>query len=87
VVHGFPKDQVSQRAQRERAIQKIYNDFLVAATEGAKALINGNLPSLNPTESKYQQVFVHNQIFFSYALDVQDSFKDLSTLENNPSWT
>jgi protein TIF31 len=60
---------------------------LTAATSGAIAIIEGNIQPLNPNEKKWQQVYVYNQIFFSFALDVLDSFKDLSTLENNPSWT
>ena len=78
---------MAQRAQRDRAIQKIYSDFLLAASEGAIAIVKGNLSPLNPNESKKQQVFVYNYIFFSFALDVIDSFKDLSTSESNPSWT
>ena len=49
--------------------------------------MKGNLTPLNPNEQKKQQVFVYNYIFFSFALDVPESFKDLSTLESNPSWT
>jgi hypothetical protein len=40
--------------QRDRAINKIYNDFLEAAKEGAVAIINGNINSLNPGENKKQ---------------------------------
>ncbi len=32
VVKDFAKDNMGTRAQRDRAIQKIYNDFLEAAT-------------------------------------------------------
>ena len=42
---------------------------------------------LNPNEVKKAQVFVYNYIFFSFAIDAMDSFKDLSTTESNPSWT
>ena len=49
--------------------------------------MKGNLTPLNPNEQKKQQVFVYNYIFFSFALDVLESFKVLSTLESNPSWT
>jgi len=87
VVKDFPQENLAQRAQRERAIQKIYQDFLQAATEGAIAIIKGNLTALNPNENKRQQVFVYNYIFFSFAIDVMDCFKDLTTQENNPSWT
>ena len=66
---------------------KIYNDFLNAAQEGAKAIVKGSLSALNPNEKENQQVFVYNYIFFSFALDVIDSFKDLSVTESNTSWT
>lgn len=52
VVKDFPQENLAQRAQRERAIQKIYSDFLDAATEGAIAIIKGNLTALNPNENK-----------------------------------
>jgi protein TIF31 len=42
---------------------------------------------LNPNESEKQQVFVYNYIFFSFAVDLVDSFKDLTSSENNPSFT
>jgi protein TIF31 len=42
---------------------------------------------LNPNETEKQQVFVYNYIFFSYAIDLIDSFKDLTSTENNPSFT
>jgi protein TIF31 len=50
-------------------------------------VVDGNLQPLNPNENKFQQVFVYNQIFFSYAVDTPDNFKDLSGSDNNPSWT
>lgn len=52
VVKDFPKENVPQRAQRDRAVQKIYNDFLNAASEGAVAIVKGNLTPLNPNEQK-----------------------------------
>jgi len=87
VVKAFPKDNLAQRSQRDRAISKIYNDFLEAAKQAAVAIVMGNLTPLNPNEPKKQQVFVYNYIFFSYAVDVMDSFRDLTSIDNNPSWT
>jgi hypothetical protein len=43
---------MAARAQRDRAIQKIYNDFLEAATQGAIAMVKGSLTPLNPNEPK-----------------------------------
>ena len=87
MVKGFPKDNIVQRIQRDRAILKVYNDFLDAATKGAMAIVNGNLMPLNPNEAEKQQVFVFNYIFFSFAVDLIDSFKDLTSTDNNPSFT
>lgn len=78
-VKDFPKDNFNQRMQRDRAIQKVYNDFLEAAIKGAVAIINGNLMALNPNESEKQQVFVYNYIFFSFAVDLPESRRDLAS--------
>ena len=86
-VKEFPRDHVPQRLQRDRALNKIHNDFLLAAQEGAMAIVHGNIAPLNVAESKNQRVFVHNQIFFSFAVDLPTSFRDLVGLEHNPSWT
>ena len=50
-------------------------------------MVNGSLTPLNPNEPKKSQVYVYNYIFFSYTIDVMDSFRDLTSSENNPSWT
>ena len=89
VVKDFPKETLTQRIQRDRAVAKVYNDFLEAAVRGAVAIVGGNLTPLNPNEASRQQVFVYNQIFFSFAVDLVDDapFRDLTSLENNPSFT
>ena len=89
MVEDFPKDTFLQRIQRDRAVAKVYNDFLEAAVKGAQAIVGGNITPLNPNESTRQQVFVYNQIFFSFAVDVagDQPFRDLTSLENNPSFT
>ncbi len=87
MVKSFPKETGGQRLQRDRAVIKVYNDFLDAATKGAIAMVNGNLMPLNPNEQQKQQVFVYNYIFFSFAVDLIDSFKDLTSIDNNPSFT
>jgi len=66
---------------------KVYNDFLEAAVKGAVAIVQGNLTALNPNEPEKQQVFVYNYIFFSFAVDLPEEFRDLTSSENNPSFT
>jgi protein TIF31 len=73
--------------QRDRAVSKVYNDFVEAATAGAIALIEGKITPLNPNEPLRQHVYVYNQIFFSFAVDCPTSYKDSTTLDSNPSYT
>ena len=54
VVKDFPKDTFVQRVQRDRAVAKVYNDFLDAAVKGAIAIVGSNLTPLNPNESARQ---------------------------------
>jgi len=49
--------------------------------------VKGNLTALNPNEAKNSQVFVYNYIFFSFAIDLPENFRDLTSADNNPSWT
>jgi len=76
-----------QRMQKTRALAKIYNDFVDSATKGAQAIVEGKLTSLNPNEPLKQQVFVYNQIFFSFATDTPLNFADMTTAESSPSFT
>lgn len=76
-----------QRIQRDRAFYKIYFDFLEAARKGSIAIINKSIPPLNPMDEDYQHVFVYNQIFFSFAVDNMDDFKDVSSSDSNPTYT
>lgn len=87
VVKDFQKDHIMQRAQRDRAMTKIYNDFCEAATKGATAIIKGNIQPINPNEDQHVQVYVFNSIFFSHLIDQIDNFKDSATVDSTPSWT
>ena len=65
----------------------MYQDFVEAATKGAKAIIEGKLTSLNPNEPVKQHVYVYNHIFFSYAVDTPLSNRDLTSTDQFPSYT
>ena len=65
----------------------MYTDFLQAAIAGAQAIIEGKLASLNPNEPAKQHVFVYNGIFFSYAIDLPTSYRDLTSSDQFPSYT
>ena len=71
----LPKDDLFQRLNRDKALIKSHSDFVEAAVQGAKAIIEKNLLPLNPMDPQNQQVFVYNHIFFSFVTPCPDSFK------------
>ena len=87
VCKDLPKQSILQRIQRDRAFYKIYYDFLEAAKKGSIAIINKSIPPLNPMDEDHQHVFVYNQIFFSFAIDSAEKYKDVSSSDSNPSYT
>lgn len=87
VVKNFPVENFMQRVQKDRAINKVYNDFLDVAQKGAMAIVEGKLTPLNPNEPIKSHVYVFNQIFFSFAIDVPNSYSDCTSIENSPSFT
>lgn len=66
-----------ERLLRERAIFKVHGDFVIAATRGAMAVIDGNVLAINPGEDPKMQMFIWNNIFFSLGFDVRDHYKEL----------
>eukprot|EP00818_Percolomonas_sp_WS_P009169 CAMPEP_0117435546 /NCGR_PEP_ID=MMETSP0759-20121206/538_1 /TAXON_ID=63605 /ORGANISM="Percolomonas cosmopolitus, Strain WS" /LENGTH=1249 /DNA_ID=CAMNT_0005227099 /DNA_START=204 /DNA_END=3953 /DNA_ORIENTATION=+ len=54
---------------RDRTVFKIHCDFVEASIRGAKAVVEKNLTPINPLDPKPAQVFIQNNIFFSFALD------------------
>ena len=70
MVRSLPSESPLQRIQRDKALGKIYSDFLEVAISGAKAVIQGGVQALNPMDSLKQQLFVFNHIFFSFTEDL-----------------
>ncbi|KAI6646601.1 Clustered mitochondria protein-like protein isoform X3 [Oopsacas minuta] len=73
----LPRETVYNRMVRERAIYKVYTDFIEAATQGAQAVLDGNIPALNPTDDEKNFLFIWNNIFFSYPYDGRELYKNV----------
>ena len=71
MVRSLPTETPLQRIQRDKAIGKIYSDFLEVAINGTKQVISGGIQPLNPMDPIKQQLFVHNSIFFSFTEDLE----------------
>jgi len=72
----LPRETIQERIARDRGIVKINSDFVEAAIKGASAIIEKTVPPINPLDPEKAQMYIYNNIFFSYALDGRDFFKD-----------
>lgn len=70
----LPRDSIQDRVFRERLISKLFADYTDAATRGAVLVSRGEVAPLNPTEGRDAQIFVYNNIFFSFGADGVGTF-------------
>ncbi|XP_034538961.1 clustered mitochondria protein homolog [Notolabrus celidotus] len=71
------RSSLEERLHRERCMFKINCDFVAAATQGAMAVIDGNVMPLNPGEPPHMQMFIWNNLFFSLGFDISDHYRPL----------
>ncbi|KAE8038191.1 hypothetical protein FH972_010723 [Carpinus fangiana] len=65
----FPHSTPQERILRDRALYKVTSDFVDAAISGAIGVIGRCIPPINPTDPECFHMYVHNNIFFSFAVD------------------
>ncbi|XP_031373077.1 clustered mitochondria protein [Punica granatum] len=65
----FPHTTPHERILRDRALYKVTSDFVDAAVSGAMGVISRCIPPINPTDPECFHMYVHNNIFFSFAVD------------------
>lgn len=70
----LPRETVQDRVFRERLTSKLFADYNEAAARGAMLVARGEVAPLNPTEGKDAQIFVYNNIFFSFGADGVGTF-------------
>lgn len=68
------RDSVQDRVFRERLMSKVYAEFNDAAVRGAVLVARGEVPPLNPTEGRDAQIFVYNNVFYSFGADGVGTF-------------
>eukprot|EP00536_Pseudo-nitzschia_multiseries_P004463 jgi/Psemu1/253640/estExt_Genewise1Plus.C_740059 len=69
VAREMPMDNLLERIERARVLNKVLTDFGEAVILGVKAISQGQVTPMNPNEPLRSQVFLHNNIFFSRAVD------------------
>lgn len=72
----MPTDTLTERMERAKFMHKIMTEFGDAALQGVKAIFDGFITPMNTHESSRSHVYLHNNIFFSRAIDTgMDTFK------------
>jgi protein TIF31 len=72
----LPSGTMEEKIIRDRTLFKIHCDFVDAATRGAQAVVDKCLLPVNPIDPEPSQVYIQNNIFFSFA---DDNYKKTST--------
>jgi len=70
----LPRETVQDRVFRERLISRIFAEFNDTAARGAMMIARREIAPLNPTETKDAQIFVYNNIFYSFGADGVGTF-------------
>lgn len=72
----YPVTTLIERMDRARMLHKVLSDFGDAALKGVKAICDGYIAPMNANEPARSHVYLHNNIFFSRAVDAGlDTFK------------
>ncbi|KAL2330845.1 hypothetical protein Fmac_018426 [Flemingia macrophylla] len=79
----FPHTTPQERILRDRALYKVTSDFVDAAINGAIGVISGCIPPINPTDPECFHMYVHNNIFFSFAIDADLEKLSKKSLDTN----
>lgn len=70
--HEMPRRTLQERMMFTRTKYRVYLDFREAAVKGACAVVNGNIPPINPMDEERALVYLYNKIFFSITVDARD---------------
>lgn len=70
----LPKENVQDRVFRERLTSKLFAEYNEAAVRGACLVARGEVQPLNPTEARDAQIFVYNNVFYSFGADGVGTF-------------
>lgn len=74
-VKDLPVDTLAARMDSERLSAKLIHDFSVSATKGAMSIFQKNLLPMNPDASEVEQIFLKDNIFYSFVTDVSGTYE------------
>lgn len=74
-VKDLPIETLAARMDSERLSAKLIHDFSVAATKGAMSIFQKDLLSMNPDAPDAEQIFLKDNIFYSFVTDVSGTYE------------
>ncbi|RKO99424.1 hypothetical protein CXG81DRAFT_14532, partial [Caulochytrium protostelioides] len=69
----LPRASPHERVARDQALHRVHSDFIAASVAGATAIAQGSLAPINPDDPPEQQLFLHNNIFYSQGADAEQT--------------
>lgn len=73
---ALPDNEFADRVLRDRAIFKCNSDFIASCVRTAVNVVNGEVPAINPSEKRRQQMFIWNNMFLSLGFDVKEHYEE-----------
>lgn len=74
-VKDLPVDTLAARMDSERLSAKLVHDFSVSATKGAMSIFQKDLLPMNPDAPEVEQIFLKDNIFYSFVTDVSGTYQ------------
>ena len=62
------------RIIREQVICRTRSEFVNAATHGVIEIVQDNIPAINPLDPEFDNMYIHNNIFFSQGYDNREQY-------------
>ncbi|KAJ1993839.1 Intracellular distribution of mitochondria [Coemansia spiralis] len=76
-IREMPRSNLSERVLRDRQFHKWHSEFAEAAVQGAIAVVESEMPPLNPTDPDEQHMYLRDNIFYSKGFDGRETFTDI----------
>lgn len=68
-IKEFSREAFHERLLRDRLLNKYIQDYTATAVPTAMEIVKGNIPPMNPNEEHDKQIFLRNNIFYSFAVN------------------
>ncbi|SJM87158.1 related to Clustered mitochondria protein 1 [Zygosaccharomyces bailii] len=73
-VRELVSESLQERVEAERLLTRIGHEFSVAAAKAAMSIFHGDLVAMNPESPKEEQIYLKDNIFYSFVTDVSGNF-------------